>query len=283
MISKELAFHAPKTLNDALSLLDRHGDDAKILSGGMSLVPVMTLGLLQPEVVISLNHVSGLDYIREDGNLLRIGGMVRHAKVLSDPLVKKHCPVLAEAAAFVGDVQVRHRGTIGGSLAHADPAADYVPVSMVVGAQVRLQSSKGERVVKAVDFFKDLMQTALQPGEILTEVQVPKLAAGTGSAYCRLHRVEGNFAIVAAAAVIEAGFKAARVGIAGVGPKAVVIEVSKRLAKGVNDEALRGISDDAYAASAEAYGDLNGDATYRRAMARVYAQRAVQAAAGRMK
>lgn len=283
MISREFSFHAPKTLSEALSLLDRHGDEAKILSGGMSLVPVMTLGLVQPGAIISLNHVSGLDSVREDGNLLRIGGMVRHKQVMSDPLIKKHCPILAEAASGIGDVQVRHRGTIGGSLAHADPAADYVPVSMVVGAQVRLQSSKGERVVKATDFYKGLMQTALQDGEILTEIQVPKLAAGTGSAYLRLHRVEGNFAIVAAAAVIEAGFKSARVGLAGIGPKALVIDVSKRLAKGVNDEALRGVSDDAYAASAEAYGDLNGDAAYRRAMARVYAQRAVQAAAGRMK
>ncbi len=283
MISREFSFHAPKTLNEALSLLDRHGDEAKILSGGMSLVPVMTLGLVQPGAIISLNHVSGLDSIREDGNLLRIGGMVRHRQVMTDPLIKKHCPILAEAATGIGDVQVRHRGTIGGSLAHADPAADYVPVSMIAGAQMRLQSSKGERVVKATDFYKGLMQTALQDGEILTEVQVPKMAAGTGSAYLRLHRVEGNFAIVAAAAVIEAGFKSARVGLAGVGPKAVVIDVTKRLAKGVNDEALRGVSDDAFAASAEAYGDLNGDAVYRRAMARVYAQRAVQAAAGRMK
>ncbi|MGD9763961.1 MAG: xanthine dehydrogenase family protein subunit M [Candidatus Binatia bacterium] len=282
MISKEFSFHAPKSLNDAFGLLERHGDDAKVLAGGMSLMPVMTLGLLQPEVVISLNHVPGLDYVREDGDKLRIGALTRHHTVLNDPLIKKHCPVLSEAAALIGDVQVRHRGTIGGSLAHADPAADYIPVMLVTNAQFKLQSSKGERTVKATDFFKDLMQTALKAGELLTEIEIPKAPAGSGSAYVRLHRVEGNFAIVAAAAVIDSGFKSARVAIGGVGPKAVLMDVSKRLAKGVNDEALRGVSDDAYAASGEAYGDLNGDATYRRAMARVYAQRAVRAAASRM-
>ena len=279
MISKEYSFHAPKKLEEALSLLARHGDDAKVLGGGMSLVPVMTLGLMQPEVVVSLNHVPGLDYVKEDGSTIRIGALTRHEKIRTDSVVQRNFPLLSQAASFIGDVQVRHRGTIGGSLAHADPAADYLPVMLVLGAQFRLQSAKGERIVKAGDFFKGLMQTVLQPAELLTEVQIPKLKDGAGSSYQRLHRVEGNFAIVNAAAVVEKGFASARVALGGVGPKPVLMDVSRRLTKGLSDDALQGISNDAFDASYEAYGDLNGDSEYRRAMARVYTQRVIRAAA----
>jgi aerobic carbon-monoxide dehydrogenase medium subunit len=279
MISKEYSFHAPKKLDEALSLLARHGDDAKVLSGGMSLVPVMTLGLVQPDVVVSLNHIPGLDYVKDEGGTVRIGALTRHEKIRSDPLVQRSFALLSQAAAFIGDVQVRHRGTIGGSLAHADPAADYLPVMLVLGAQFRLQRAKGERIVNAGEFFKGLMQTVLQPAELLTEIQIPKLKDGAGSSYQRLHRVEGNFAIVSAAATVEKGFASARIALGGVGPKAVLIDVTHRLTKGLSDDALRGISDDAFDASYEAYGDLNGDSDYRRAMARVYAQRVIRAAA----
>ncbi len=283
MISKEYRFEAPRDLGQALSLLEKHGDDAKILAGGMSLMPTMTLGLVQPDVVISLNHIPNLDYIKEEGNLLKIGALTRHDTVRKSELVKKHCPLLAEAASFIGDVQVRHRGSIGGSIAHADPAADYPPVMLTLGAQFKLQKAKGERTVPATAFFKDLMQTALEPGELVTEIQIPKLPDGAGSAYLRLHRVEGNFAIVAAAAVVEKGFRSARLGLAGVGPKAVLVDVTARLKGGVTDAALKGVREDALKASADAYGDLNGDADYRRAMAQVYAERAVRTAAGRVR
>ena len=283
MISKEYAFHAPKRLEEALALLARLGDDAKVLAGGMSLVPVMTLGLIQPDAVVSLNHVEGLDYVRDDGRAITIGAMTRHETVRTDAAIARSFPLLTQAAAFIGDVQVRHRGTIGGSLAHADPAADYLPVMLVLGAEVRLRSANGERTVAATDFFKGLMQTALQPGELVTEIRIPKLADGAGTSYQRLHRVEGNFAIVSAAAVIEKGSASGRLAIGGVGPQPVLLDVTQRLAKGVNDEALSGIADDAFAASAEAYGDLSGDVDYRRAMARVYAQRAIRAAAGAAK
>ena len=279
MISKEYSFHAPKKLDEALGLLARHGDDAKVLAGGMSLVPVMTLGLMQPDVVVSLNRLQELDYIKDDGGLVRIGALTRHERVRTDELVRRSFPLLSQAASFIGDVQVRHRGTMGGSLAHADPAADYLPVMLVLGAELRVQSSKGERVLGAKAFFKGLMQTALQPGELLTEIRIPKLKNGAGTSYQRLHRVEGNFAIVSAAAVVEKGFASARLALGGVGPTPVSLDLTRRLAKGLNDEALRGVSDDAFDASSEAYGDLNGDTDYRRAMARVYAQRAIRAAA----
>ena len=282
MITKEYAFHAPRTLEEVFSLVERYGDDAKVLAGGMSLVPMMTLGLVQPEAIISLNHLPNLDYIREDAGSICIGAMTRHHAVVSDPTIRRHCPLLAEAARYIGDVQVQHRGTIGGSLAHADPAADYPPVMLVLGVQFRLQSKKGERIVKAADFFQGLLQTVLEPGELLTEIRIPKPAHEAGTAYLRLHRVEGNFAIVNAAAMIENGFKGARLGLAGIGPKAILLDVSEHVAKGLTEAALRGIAADVSAASSEAFRDLNGGEDYKRAMARVYAQRAVQAAAAHM-
>jgi carbon-monoxide dehydrogenase medium subunit len=279
MITKEYPFHAPRTLQDAFRLLQRYGEEAKLLAGGMSLVPLMTLGLVQPGAVISLNRLRELDYVREEGDCLRIGAMTRHDVVRTDALIRQHCPVLAEAAGFIGDPQIRHRGTIGGSLAHADPAADYPPVMLVVNALLCIRSLDGERTVAAKDFFKGLLQTDLERGEILTEVVIPKLAKGTGSAYRRLHRVEGGFAIVASAAVVELGFTAARVGLSGVGPHAVLVDVSGHLGRGAGDEALEAVAREVFTASRDAYGDLNGDAEYRREMAKIYAKRALLAAA----
>jgi carbon-monoxide dehydrogenase medium subunit len=283
MISEEFEFRAPTKLAEALSLLERYGDDAKILAGGMSLVPMMTLGLVRPKTVISFNHITDLNFVIDAKDVIRIGAMTRHDTVAHHDLIKKHLPLLATAAVGIGDVQVRHRGTIGGSLAHADPAADYPPVMLVAGAQFRIQSAKGDRMVKAAEFFTGLMQTAVGAGEVLSEIHVPKLPAGAGSAYLRLHRVEGSFPIVNAAAVIEKGFKSARVAIGGVGESAVMIDVTKHLSKGVSDQSLRAISDAAYDASGDAYGDLNGDTEYRRAMARVYAQRVIKAAAAQIR
>jgi carbon-monoxide dehydrogenase medium subunit len=264
MITKEFPFHAPHELEEAVALLRRYGSGAKLLAGGMTLVPLMTLGLVEPEAVISLNHVRGLDYVREDGDRLRIGAMTRHAAVRSDVLIRRYCPVLAEAAGSIGDTQIRHRGTIGGSLSHADPAADYPPVMLATDARLRIRGAEGERTIAANDFFKGLLQTDLRPGEILTEVEVPKLAKGSGSAYRRLHRVEGSFPIVAAAAVITPGF---------------LVDANRHLAAGVSEKALDAIGRDVAAASTEAYADLNGDAEYRREMAKVYAGRAIRAAA----
>jgi aerobic carbon-monoxide dehydrogenase medium subunit len=282
MITKEFSFHAPHELEEAVALLRRYGSEAKLLAGGMTLVPLMTLGLVEPEAVISLNHVRGLDYVREDGDWLRIGAMTRHAAVRSDVLIRRYCPVLAEAAGSIGDTQIRHRGTIGGSLSHADPAADYPPVMVATNARLRIRGAEGERTIAANEFFKGLLETDLRPGEILTEVEVPKLANGSGSAYRRLHRVEGSFPIVAAAAVITPGFTGCRLGLAGVGPRAVLVDASRHLAAGVSEKALEAIARDVAAASREAYGDLNGDAEYRREMAKVYAGRAIRAAAEAM-
>ncbi len=279
MISEEFDFEAPSALPDALALLARHGADATLLSGGMSLMPMTTLGLVQPGMIISLNHIAELDYVREDGAELRIGALTRHADVAANPLIREHAPLLAEAAAMIGDVQVRNRGTIGGSIAHADPAANYLPAALALGARLRLQSEAGERSVEARDFFQGVMTTAIEANEMLTEIAIPKLAAGTGTSYQRLIRVEGNFAIVIAAAIVEPGRQAARVALGNVAPGPVLVDVSAQVEGGLDDGALAAIGDAAFEAADAAASDLAGDANYRRQMARVFARRAVQSAA----
>jgi carbon-monoxide dehydrogenase medium subunit len=165
---------------------------------------------------------------------------------------------------------------------HADPAADYLPVALALGASVRLKSSRGERTVAARDFFQGIMTTAIDDGELLVEIEVPKQPAGAGSSYQRLHRVEGNYAIVAAAALVELGWKSARNGLGGVGPTPVLVDVTAHLAGGPNDAALERVAAAASAAAGDAFGDLNGDAAYKQAMAGVYAKRVVRAAAARL-
>jgi carbon-monoxide dehydrogenase medium subunit len=273
MLSTEFDFFAPTELSEALALLDEHGDGAKVLSGGMSMMPAMNLGILRPSAVVSLNHLPSLDYIREDGDRLLIGCMTRHERVATDPLVRQHVSLLAQAASCIADVQIRHRGTIGGSVAHADPAADYLPVVVVAEATFKLASVRGERTVAAGDFFVDVMMTSLEPGEILVEIQVPKLSATSGSAYARLVRVEGSFAIVNAAAIADGSLALA---IGGATPAPVVVDLSGAdAAAGPTAELLDEVGEAAYEACDDAYGDLNGSEEYRRAMARVYARRAV--------
>lgn len=277
MITQEFDFRAPHDLGEVLRLLADNADEAKLLAGGMSLVPMMTLGLVQPRMVISLNHVAGFSYVKEDGGALRIGAGTTHAEIARDPLVARHCPVLAEAARHIGDVQIRNRGTIGGSLVHADPAADYLPVMVVAGARMVVRGAKDQHEVPAADFFTSLMQTAVSPNELLAEVAVPKMQAR--AAYRRLHRIEGNFAIVNAAAAVENG-GAARLAIGGVGETPLVLDVSADLRAGATANALEAVGNRVYEATAGAPEDLNASTEYRRRMAAVYAQRALAAACG---
>ena len=282
MIGREFQFFAPTELAQALELLARLGEEARPLAGGMTLVPLMTLGLAQPEAIVSLNHLKGLDGVRDGGDYLRIGAMTRHAALERDPLVRAHCPPLAQAAASVGDRQVRHRGTLGGSLAHADPAADYPPVMLVCGARMRLRGAAGERVVAASDYFTGLFSTELQVGELLIEIEVPKIAPGRAHSYLRLQRVEGSFPIVNVAALLAPDLSVACLALGGVGSTAVMVDVAAQLRGGVSRAALERVGEAAYAAAEAATDDMNGSAEYRRAMARLYAQRAIrQALAGR--
>jgi len=175
LISTEIEFSAPETLAGVLSVLAEHEYDVTVLSGGMSLLPMMNLGLATPDRVVSLNRVDTLCTITEDAAELVIGSRVRHVQVAADLLIAQHCPALAMAASRIGDVQVRNRGTIGGSVSHADPSADYLPVLVASGASIVLESSTGGRQLSAREFFIYLMYTAPQPSELVTEIRVPNL------------------------------------------------------------------------------------------------------------
>jgi aerobic carbon-monoxide dehydrogenase medium subunit len=283
LISTEIEFFTPEVVSDVLALLAEYEYDITVLSGGMSLMPMMNLGLATPERVVSLNRVDSLASVIEDGADLVIGARVRHAQVATDPLILRHCPALAAAARRIGDVQVRNRGTIGGSVSHADPSADYLPALVASGGTVVLQSAAdGERRVAAPDFFIDLMFTAREPTELVTAIRVPKLPAGYGSAYIRFARVEGSFAIVNAAAVLSGDGSAATLGLGGIGPRPVALDIAAHGRSGWDDAAVEAVGDAAFEASAAASSDTMSDAEYKREMARVHARRVVRAAAAQI-
>jgi carbon-monoxide dehydrogenase medium subunit len=278
MITAEITFHRPASLGEALALLAQHGDEAKPLGGGMSLLPTMTLGLARPGILVSLNHVPELREIREDGDQLVIGGTVRHVDLIESPLVARHAPLLVETARHIGDVQVRNRGTVGGSVAHADPAADYLPALVALEATIVATSQRGSRMIAAGQFFIDVMATALGPDELITEIRVPSQGEARG-AYRRLARVEGSFAIVNAAAVARPGGRST-VAIGGIAGSPILVDASEAVAAGLSPAALAAFDDAVRAACGEPFEDLNGDAEYRREMAVVHARRALLAAAG---
>jgi carbon-monoxide dehydrogenase medium subunit len=269
MISQEFDFHAPSTVAEAVDLLAANAADGKALAGGMSLVPAMNLGISRPTAIISLNRLEELEYVRDDGPVVRIGAMTRHARIEIDPLLAEAFPLLRQAAVVIGDVQVRNRGTIGGSIAHADPAADYLPVTLALGATFHAVSTSGKRAIAARDFFLGPLATALEPGELLREIELPKLPAGTGTAYLRLARLEGSFPLADAAAVVNGGPAVVAVGGATATPYVLEVE---------DPEALDQVEQAAREGATTAFPDLAATAEYRRAMAGVYARRAVEAA-----
>ena len=193
MIPQQFEYSAPKTLDEALGLL---AEGAKPLAGGMSLIPMMKLRLASPEHLVDLGRIKDLSYIREQGTVIHIGATTTHHDVESSPLLRGKCPLLAETASHIGDVQVRNMGTIGGSVAHADPAADYPAALQALEAKIVLRGAKSERTVSADDFFVDTFTTALEPGEIVREVIVPVDGDGTGTSYQKVLQPASGFAIV---------------------------------------------------------------------------------------
>lgn len=275
MIVQELEFVAPSDVAGVVSALAEHPYGAKLLAGGMSIVPMMNLGLARPEVVVSLSRVEELRFIdATDG--LRIGATTTHAELARNDAVRRLAPMLAKAASGIGDVQVRNRGTIGGSLAHGDPAADYLPVLIAHNARCEVTSSRGSRWIPAVDLVVDIMQTSLEADEVIVAVDLPPPSGDAGSSFARLARVKGNYAIVTAAAVATADSVRAVVGGATATP--VVAESFTDEAQGADavEEIVARIEE----LTEGAYGDIAGDAEYRRAMAREFARRVAEQAVG---
>ncbi|WP_248579745.1 xanthine dehydrogenase family protein subunit M [Nocardioides sp. InS609-2] len=283
MIPTQFEYLAPTSVDEALAALAEHGDDAKVIAGGQSLLPVLRMRLNAPEVVIDLAGIDALHGVRDDGDAIVIGAMTTHHDVLHDPLVAEHAALLAKAEEHLADAQVRHRGTFGGALAHADPAGDLGAPALALGAEFVIAGSGGRRTVAAGDFFVDLFETAIAEGELLVEIRIPK-HTGWGAHYEKFVRVAHQWPIVAVAAAVksEGGtITEARVGLTNMG--------STPLRATAVEEALAGqpaTEDAVRAAAAKAAdgtnppSDLNGQADYRKHLAGVLTRRAVLAAAG---
>ena len=280
MIPQSFDYSAPVTLEEALDLLSTDG--AKVLAGGMSLVPLMKLRLASPERLVDLRRLSELSFIREEGGIVRIGAMTTHYGIESSLLLHEKCRLLAETASHIGDVQVRNMGTIGGSLAHADPAADYPAALLALEAQVRLVSKAGERTLAYEDFLIDTFATALEPGEIVAEVMIPAETNGARVSYQKMAHPASGFAVIGVAARVERSngkLGSVRIGVTGLSPKAFrARNVEEQLTgQEVSETAVRSavaqIND-----GVDANSDLYASANYRKQMATVYARRALAAA-----
>ena len=282
MIPAAFDYKAPTSLEEALQLLAEGGDDAKIIAGGQSLLPVMKLRLAAPELLIDLAKIDSLKGVRDDGDAIVIGAMTPYFEVVADPLVAEHASLIARCIETVADPQVRHRGTIGGACAHADPAGDLPTPMLALDAEFVVAGSSGQRRVAAADFFQDLFTTALGDDEILVEVRVPKYT-GWGSAYEKFVRVAQQWAIAGVAAAVRtegSNIAEARLALTNMGPTPVRARAAEQALAGVAVEpdaiaaALTGIADGTSPPT-----DLNGDPEYRRHLVSILARRAVLAAA----
>lgn len=287
MYPASFEYHRAATVEEAVGLLTRYKDDAKLLAGGHSLIPMMKLRLAQPKHLVDIGRIAGLSDIREEGGQLVIGALTTHYAVESSALVRQRCAVLAEAAAMIGDPQVRNHGTIGGSLAHADPAADWPAVMLALGAELRAVGPRGARTIRAKEFFKDLFTTALRPDEVLTEVRIPA-GAHSGAAYVKHPHPASRFAVVgvAAAVTLDGAGKctASHVGVTGVGSHAVRAKgVEAMLAGKVLDAGTVQAAAQRAADGIEINADLQGSVEYKAHLARVYARRALEKAVQRAK
>jgi aerobic carbon-monoxide dehydrogenase medium subunit len=274
VIPAPFAFARADSVDAAVAALTEHGDEAKLVAGGHSLLPLMKLRLATPTVLIDVNDVAGLDGIHEDGDEIVVGSLVRHAALVTSPVVRAHTPLLAAAAAEVGDPQVRHRGTLAGSLAHGDPAADLPAAFLALRGSVTVRSATGTRRIEADDFFLGFLETALAPDEMITEVRLPK-CAGTGWAFEKFTHRAQDWAIVGVAAVGGDRPGVALVNMAGTPIRATAVEEALR--SGATVDAAAELADTESDPSA----DRNATAEFRRHLARVLTRRALLDVAGR--
>lgn len=273
----------PMTVPEALALLAEHGEEAKVLAGGQSLVPLMNFRLARPKVLIDLNRIPSLAYIREADGGLAIGAMTRQRAVERSPVVRERCPLLFEAMPLVGHVQIRNRGTIGGSLAHADPAAELPAVVTALKGELVVQGPTGQRVVRPEDFFVTYLTTTLRPDELLVEIRLPALRPRTGWAFLEISRRHGDFALVGAAALItldgDGVCTDAAVAFTGVGPVPATVEAATRpLIGGRPDPRAFQAAARRVAESLQPDSDIHASADYRKHVAGVLTERAFKRA-----
>lgn len=281
-------YFAPDSLDEAIALLAQFGERAKVLAGGQSFAPMANFRVLRPEVVIDLNRIAALDYIRESGGGLSIGAMTRHRAVERSELVAQRCPLAASAVPNIGHAVIRNRGTVGGSLSHADPAAEWPVVAMALGATMVARSPRGERQVRAADFFVGLLTTALKADEILTEILFPAVAPHTGAAFVEVSRRHGDFALVSVGAQVtlsaSGAVDEARLALGGVGAGPFDANALAGRLKGAKpqdkdiDALGKSVSE-----GLEPMNDLHASSAYRKEVAAVLVGRALRAALARAK
>ena len=286
MFPASFGYVAARSIEEALELMTKHGEDGKLLAGGHSLIPAMKLRLASPRTLIDLGTVPGLSGIRIDGGSLVIGTLTVHADIAGSELVRQHLPGLADAAAVIGDVQVRNRGTIGGSVAHADPAADLPVILTALDASFVAQSSSGRRTLGVDDFFTDFFTTAMGVNEILTEIRVALPASGTGTAYAKLPHPASGYVVVSAGALItrqaSGSCVAARVAIGGLGSgpiRAIATELELR-GKALTPQIIAAAAAKA-AEESDPDEDTYASADYKRHVATVFARKAIEEAVER--
>ena len=288
MIPADFDYVRANTVQDAISQLSQHGDEAKLLAGGHSLIPAMKLRLNTPSTLIDVSGISELTAINVDDDKVHIGALATHRSVETSDIVTTNCPALAEAAGKIGDTQVRNRGTIGGSLAHADPAADYPALVLALNAELTVEGNAGSRTVAADDFFQGLFQTALDPGELLTKVSFPITGSGSGAAYEKFPNPASRFAVVGVAAMVTidggGNCTAARIGVTGAADTPFrAIDVENALVGKALDEQTISAATAKVADPADLLSDLSASAEYRAHLCSVLAKRALQKAAEKAK
>ncbi len=286
MIPPAFDYLRPTTIPEAIALLQQYGDDAKILSGGQSLIPMMKLRLARPAYLIDINRIPGLSYVKEEDGYLKIGGLTREAELESSPLIRSKYPIILDTAHVIADPQVRNLATVAGNLAHGDPANDHPATMLALGAKVFATGPAGARVIPIEDFFVSLFTTALEPNEIVTEIRIPIPPTRSGGAYFKLERKVGDFATAAVAAQVTVDAsgicQAAGIGLTNVGPtplKAAKAEAFLR-GKKLDETNLRRAAQLA-AGEAQPSSDLRGPAEYKAALVKELAFRALSRAAER--
>lgn len=279
-------YYAAKTVDEAIALLQQH-TDAKVLAGGHSLLPAMKLRLAQPACLVDLGRISGLSYIREDSGAVAIGAMTTYVTLAKSAILQQHFALLTDATSVLGDTQVRNRGTIGGSIAHADPAADMTAIILALKADIVVQGPSGKRTIKADDFFLDLFTTALKPDEIITEIRLALPPAKSGSAYTKLENKASHFAVTGCAAVVslsgDGTCSSASLAVTGASVKPTRASAVEAALTGKKlDEATVAAAASHAADGLELVEDIHGSKAYRAAMTVVMMQRAILQAAERV-
>ena len=283
MIPLAFDYEVAESVDHAIELLGQHGEEAKLLAGGHSLLPIMKLRLAAPAVLVDLGRLEDLKYVRDEGDHIAVGAMTRHSDVETDPILQEQCGLLAYTTSLVGDPQVRHRGTIGGSIAHGDAASDLPSALLALEGIFVVKGSGGERTVAAADFFEDYLQTALAPDEVLTEIRVPKLVQNAGWSYKKFNRRAQDWAVVGAAAVVErsnGSISSARIGLTNMGSTPVRATAAENALSGASADSVAEATSSADEGTSPA-SDIAASSEYRRHLARVLSRRAVEEALGR--